>query len=464
MSEHIPDRLKKERSRFETADLHPDDTNKIREFDKKLSRRNKTGDDQHANLLQCIRLVAEHRVSPNTDKAHCSAFHTVFFDRLLTDRDAAEEVLDWINAKTHNGEPISEKTRTHYRGAVRMFGRVLTDHGPRGDKVPPAIQVIPGGDPRQKSEKDVAPRPSEIHWWDPDVIRLLNCSEVSTRYQALIALAWDSGARPTELISLTWADISEDQGFYRITVGGKNHPQRDPLCVVATPYLRQWVEFDHPTNESENRFRSKTPIWTHYDKIKPLRIGTVRKSIRDFRKDLDIRKPLTLKWFRKSRASIIAARPNIGQTDLENRFGWVRGSQVAAHYIARFSDSTDATVGEGDGLPEGILDRENDEREDPAPVQCPNCENWTPRHLTSCMFCGVKVDPEELEDADVKAILQKETAHREKRNEFMRHVAKDNIDPEKLEFAVRFGDFLSDNEEAVEAARELRNALDNTDD
>jgi hypothetical protein len=150
----------------------------------------------------------------------------------------------------------------------------------------------------------------------------------------------------------------------------------------------------------------------------------------------------------------------MNQTKLEDRFGWVRGSQVAAHYITRFNEETDADVAEGDGLPEGVLDRETDDRDKPAPVQCPNCEEWTPRHRDACLFCGAEFATEEVEEADVEATLQEEVALREKRDAFMADVVEDEEAPEKLDLAVKHGDVLSENPELVDLAKELRDELD----
>lgn len=457
MIDHELKRLENERSRLDDAILADDDRKLLETFDNYLLHRAETGTGQHSRHLGRLRIIAEHRSPPASSSG--DNFHGVALADAIEDKDTARRLNTWIEQRKYDGSPIGGKTKTHYRTALRVFGRVITDDGPENDDLPPAMEVIPGGDPRDRAEKDVTPRPGEIHWWDPDVIKIIDEGCLNWRDKALIALAWDSGARPKELYRLTWGAIEKDGDFYRISVGGKDHPERDVLCVVATPYLQKWIKEEHPANDTETGFDAETTLWTSLTTGDPIKWSSFTDICKRIRDRLNVGKPLSLKWFRKSRASILAMRPQISQTELENRFGWVRGSQVAAHYIARFSDETDANIAEGDGLPEGVIDRETDDREDPAPIRCSGCEKWTSRHYEQCMFCTAEIIPEEMEEADTTAPLREDVEYREKRDEFIRHVVQDDVDPEDLDVALRFGDLLDGNEEVVERAEELREAL-----
>ena len=455
-------RLAAERRRLESASIADDDRELLEEFDRRVSTRASTGPGQHGNCLGWLRIMATHRLPPDEEDEDEweNPPHGVALAETLEDEEASRTLDDWIEAKTYQGDPIGGKTKLHYRGAIRLFGRVMTDHGPDGDGLPPAMRVISTADPRDKSEKDPTPKPGEISWWDPDVIRIIDEGCYNPRDQAIVAVGWDSGARPSEVWGLTWGDISEEKGFYKISVGGKDHPYRDPLIVVATPYLKKWLKREHPANDRPEGFTDDTPIWTRLDSCEAVKSSTIQEQIRKIRGRVDYDKPFTLKWLRKSRASIIAMRPGMSQTSLENRFGWVRGSQVAGHYIARFTEETDADVAVGDGLPEDLFERETDERDRPAPVRCPNCEDWTPRHMDQCLFCPTEFATDQAEEVSLDRLAREEERLREKRARFLRHFAEDEVTADELDVAVRFGELLDGNEEAIDAAEALRDVLE----
>jgi len=463
MNEHERKLLNAQRNRIEESDMLDDAQRELlTEFDTQLGRDTNIGGYTHESHLRRIRYIAEHR-DPHFDHTDAETTHGVTLADALEDEDEALALLDWINNKRNinTGEPLSKKGRTHFRTAVRVFGRLMTD----GDDVPPAIDVIPGGEERDRSEKDPTPAPSSILHWYPDTVTVLEATQYS-RDRALAALAWDSGARSFELRDLTYGDVAFEGDFIRVTVGGKDHPERDPLCVAATPYVRYYLEKDHPANE-DGGFQPDTPLWTRLDENVKLSTSTFTSlmsvNVGPHLPD-DFGKPINLQHFRKSRASVVAMGPNMNRTKLENRFGWDHDSPAPAHYIARFKKKTDEDIAMGDGLSGEHLDLDDPEEvPDPAPVNCPTCERWTPSHRTTCLWCEAEFDPDGLEQATPDVVLQEDAKQRELRDEFMADVAQDNVDPDELEVAVRFGDFLANNEEAADAAAQLRDALDDDD-
>lgn len=90
-----------------------------------------------------------------------------------------------------------------------------------------------------------------------------------------------------------------------------------------------------------------------------------------------------------ARASVLASKPEINQVDLENHFGWERGSDAAAHYISRFAGATGKHVAAADGHPVN-LDAEGEAAI--APVKCLECGEYTPRHRDECLWCPRPVE------------------------------------------------------------------------
>ena len=78
----------------------------------------------------------------------------------LEDRDAAEEIVRWINRTYDNVE-----TNRDFRVALRVFGRRVTDGD--DDDPPESIDWIPSGTPRNY---DPAPNPGDMLHWEEDVL------------------------------------------------------------------------------------------------------------------------------------------------------------------------------------------------------------------------------------------------------------------------------------------------------
>jgi len=79
--------------------------------------------------------------------------------------------------------------------------------------------------------------------WEDDVKPMIDETK-NARDAALIAVAFDSGARSGELKSLTVGDVSDHEQGLQIFVDGKKG-QRSVSLIPAVPYLNRWLS-DHP--------------------------------------------------------------------------------------------------------------------------------------------------------------------------------------------------------------------------
>ena len=81
----------------------------------------------------------------------------------IEDRDAAEEIVGWINSE-QTGSP---ETNKDYRVALRNIGKIVTD----GDGLPESVEWVPGGYPKNY---DPAPDPAQMLKWDEDIQPMLD--------------------------------------------------------------------------------------------------------------------------------------------------------------------------------------------------------------------------------------------------------------------------------------------------
>lgn len=345
----------------------------------------------------------------------------------LEDRDAAEEIVRWVN-RTHE----NEWTNADYRAAFRVFGGRVTD-GDVEDK-PDSIAWVPSG---TSNSHDPRPNPANMLTWEDDVKPMIDATR-NARDAALIAVAFDSGARSGELEDLRVSDVADHDHGLQIFVDGKKG-QRSVTLIPAVPFLNRWLS-DHPDSDDPD-----APLWSKLSKPDEISYRQFNNTFKDAAKRAGVDKPVTPTNFRKSNASWLA-RKGMPQAFIEDRQGRKRGSDVTAHYVAKFGGEADTTYAKLHGK-----DVEEDDPEPIGPVDCPRCGKETPRDEDACVWCR-----QPLEYDTVEARKQED---REVRSAVLR-MAKENPDLlDNIEQAREFMDLFEDDPELFADAREFADAL-----
>lgn len=343
----------------------------------------------------------------------------------LEDRDAAEDIVRYINRTYDNPE-----TNRDYRDAIRQFGKRLTD----GDDFPDSLEWIPSGLP---SNHDPSPRPSDMLRWEEDVLPMIEETR-NSRDAAIIATAWNLGARPFEFQDIEIGDIADSTHGMQVTVEGKRG-QRSPTLTLAVPHLQRWLD-DHPDRENRT-----APLWSKLSKPESISSRMFRKILETAGDRAGVTRPVTLSNLRKSCASYLAAQ-NVNQVNIENHMGWTRGSQVASRYIAVFSGDGERQIAKAYGA-----DVEEEEPDPIAPINCYRCNRDTPRDRNRCMWCGQLLDPQAMEqvrqdESDVRKATLK--------------LVQDNPEIiEEIERSERLMDILDDRPELEEEVVELAESM-----
>jgi integrase len=322
----------------------------------------------------------------------------------LEDRDAAEEIVLWINREYDN-----EETNKDYRNALRTFGKRIaegTDEYATNDNgVPESIAWIPTTTSRNYKP---VPDPGDMLDWEEDVVPMID-ETMNARDAALLATAWDSGARSGELQDLTVGDVSDHKHGLQISVDGKQG-QRSIMLITAVPHLNRWLS-EHPRKAEDH-----APLWCKLQSGEDISYQMFRKIPREAADRAGVSKPVTFTNFRKSSASHLASQ-GVNQAVLEDHHGWTRGSKAASRYISVFAEASDREVARAHGL-----DVAQDEPEPVAAVTCDRCGEKTPRHEPFCMWCHQALDH--------GAVTEIEREQNTKRRQLLR-AAKEN--PELLD-------------------------------
>lgn len=358
---------------------------------------------------------------------HCTrmAEHVGGLADALEDREATETLVEWIVDYFEN-----EGTKHSYRNALRMFGKRVTD----GDDIPESIEWVPSG---MSSSHNPVPDPAEMLEWDADVQPMIKEAR-NARDAALVAVAFDAGARSGELEALTVGDVSDHRHGKRILVDGKTG-ERSVSLIPSVPYLQRWLA-DHPAPDDPD-----APLWSKLTEPEPLSYRAFLDIFKMLGERAGIEKPVTPTNFRKSNATWLA-RQGMNQPYIEDRQGRVRNSDATAHYVAKFGGEADDEYARLHGK-----DVESDTLEVAAPRECPRCDADNPPDREKCWRCTHVLDhpADEAVQADERdlrtAVLQ---------------LAKQNPDLlDDVENARTLVDLFEQHPDLYEDAREFSEAL-----
>lgn len=362
MTRKVDRRLESLQERLETSDeIATPDRRKLAEFDKQLTLLGSQYSKQRREKLlrHCIRIAEE--VGGLADA--------------LTEKRAAEDIVRWIHETYDNAE-----SNRDYRVAIRMFGKHVTE----GDDVPDTLSWISSTTPKNY---DPSPDPSKMLWWDEHVLPMIDECRYA-RDKALIAVAWDSGARSGEIRSLTVGDVTDHKYGLSISVDGKTG-ERSITLVPSVPYLRQWLNV-HPAPDDP-----EAPLWCKLNEAEDVSYQMKLKMLKEPARKAGItHTEVTFTRMRKSSASYLASQ-GVPQAHLEDHHGWSRGSDVAARYIAVFAEANDRAIASAHGL-----DVEEDEPDPISPLTCPRCQQETPRDEDMCVWCGQALDHSAVRDIE----------------------------------------------------------------
>lgn len=361
MGRDLGDRIDTLRSRICTSgDITDDDQKALIDFsDRLFLLSTEYSNHRHEKLLRHCTRMAEHPGG---------------LADALEDRSAAERIVRWINRTYDN-----EETNRDYRVALRVFGKRVAPETVQGNEQPPVSIAWVSGQTSRNYDPGV--RPGDILHWDKHIQPLIEACE-NVRDVAMIAVAWDAGARSGEFQNLTVGDVTDHPNGLQITVDGKTG-QRTVTLIPSVPYLNRWLSAH---TESDN---PDAPLWPHKsDNSKSMSYNGFKRVFEAAADRADITRPVTLTNFRKSSASFLASQ-GLPQAHIEDHHGWTRGSSVAARYVAVFSEDADRALAAAHGL-----DVSESEPDPSGPIGCPRCDRKTPREKPTCVWCGQALSPE----------------------------------------------------------------------
>ena len=371
----------------EAPSISVDDAEALLEFSKQLDLLNSVYSDyRHEKLLRHCVIMAE-QIGGLADS--------------LESRDAAEDIVRWIN--TERGTPeYAEETNHDYRVALRIFGKrtlKLPD-----TEVPESLAWIPTG---TSNSYNPSPSRSDMLDWK-EAKRMAEDGALNPRDKALFPVSHELGPRGEESHNIRMGQVGDADYGIQIKLDGKQG-EHSVTLINSTPFLQKWLA-EHPAPDDDEAF-----LWCKLDD--PYDNGSYHSFLGRFKdagERAGIDKPVTPTNFRKSNTFWLA-KQGANEAFINDRQGRTPNSEHARRYIAAFGpQSENNQYAQLQGL-----EVETEKTENRTPLTCPRCDKETPRDEPFCVWCHQALEPEAIDK------LEKEET--KQRRELLR-IAKENPD------------------------------------
>ncbi len=287
--------------------------------------------------------------------------------RACTKKDI-QEYIDYTLKKGY-----SPSTYTKIRQVLKYFFKVVYGNN---EYYPEAVAWI-----KSKVSKDEQRKREQLSYEQfltEDEIKLLIDTANTIQRKAFIAVAYETGARPEELLNIRIKDILFDNKGAKVILRGKT-VERVTRVIAYVSLLRQWLSV-HPFKNDPNAYLWLSEASNH--KWKPIGLRAAEKFFEETMKRAGIKKQTRLYILRHSRATHLANK--LTEAQMCAYFGWQLGTKVVQRYIHLAGVRTDDALLELAGVK---VDKDTDSS--PLKVRyCKRCNEMLSPNHDYCIRCG----------------------------------------------------------------------------
>jgi len=300
-----------------------------------------------------------------------------------TDRSDVERLLVKVNSRDW-----SDSTKENHREAVKRFWRWL--RGLKDGKDPEETDWFKVGKhkPREILPEELLSR--------EEAKRLIEVAE-HPRDRAYVAVSDESGARPSEVLSLRIGYVAFDQHGAVAVAKGKMGERRIRL-IKSAPLLAAWLE-NHP-----GRTDPDEPVWVNIGSTRHGGIfdyDAARKLLRELGKKAGLKKRMYPYLFRHSTATYLANY--LTEAQMCTYFGWRQGSRMPSFYVHMSGRDIDGRMLELHGL----KTEKREQLEDTVRI-CDRCHAKNSPAADFCMKCGLALDLKAALEVDTRVARAEE--------------------------------------------------------
>ncbi len=281
-----------------------------------------------------------------------------------------EDIQHFINYLEDNGYRLASQLT--YKSIIKQFYKVVYGNN---EHYPDAVVWI-----KNKVSKDKRMKEEQLSYdqfLTEDEIKLLIDTANTIQRKAFIAVGYETGARPEELLNIRIKDIMFDNKGAKVILRGKT-VERVTRVIAYVSLLKQWLSV-HPFKDDPNAYLWLSEASNH--KWRPIGIRSAEMMFEDTMKRAGIKKQTRLYILRHSRATHLANK--LTEAQMCAYFGWSLGTKVVQRYIHLAGVRTDDALLELAGV------QVNKEETSVLKVRyCKRCnEVLSPNH-DYCIRCG----------------------------------------------------------------------------
>lgn len=325
---------------------------------------------EYVKDIQGNKDLTESTVNLIFDRLICMRkFITVPYDSLtLEDLKEGRRALN--NALNIRGVPYSQNTRRDMLKRVKAFAKWLSKKGYIARIAKDDLDDIEV--PETNFECD---SPDDLFTFD-DVKAMLNCCH-NSRDRAFIITLYETGARPQEIASITWGDVTLTKHDAKVIVtdAKKRTLKRTAYIVHSLPYLRAYRTDRGDVKPGEFVFIDRSGKAMTWDACRKILTSTMTKA--------EIKKPMKLKLFRKSRITNMS-KENYNESVIRDQIWANQGTQMFKHYLKWKDEDKRKEVHRHNGI-------ETNDDEKPIinkPMTCHKCGTISRINAQYCESCS----------------------------------------------------------------------------
>jgi integrase/recombinase XerD len=292
-----------------------------------------------------------------------------------------EDIQQYIDYTLKKG--YSPSTHTKIRQVLKYFFKVVYGNN---EYYPDAVRWL-----KSKVSKDEQRRKEQLSYEQfltEDEVKLLIDTANTIQRKAFIAVAYETGARPEELLNIRIKDIMFDSKGAKVILRGKT-VERVTRVIAYVSLLKQWLSV-HPFKHDPNAYLWLSEASNH--KWKPIGLRAAEKMFEDTMKKAGIKKQTRLYILRHSRATHLA---KLTEAQMCAYFGWQLGTKVVQRYVHLAGVRTDDALLELAGV------QVNKEESSPLKVRyCKRCNEMLSPNHEFCIRCGYSDKDVVIVDSD----------------------------------------------------------------
>jgi integrase/recombinase XerD len=287
-------------------------------------------------------------------------------------RECSKEDIAYYNNYIEDNYSLT--TQMLRKSILKMFFKVVYGNN---EYYPDAVRWI-----KLKVSKDKQRKEEQLSYdqFLTEVeIKLLIDTANTIQKKAFIAVGYETGARPEELLNIRIKDIMFDSKGAKVILRGKT-VERVTRVIAYVSLLKQWLSI-HPFKNDPNAYLWLAESSNH--KWKPIGLIAMEKAFRTIMKRAGINnKRPRLYILRHSRATHLANK--LTEAQMCAYFGWQLGTKVVQRYIHLAGVRTDDALLELAGVK---VDKDN-ESSALKVRYCKRCNEMLSPNHEFCIRCG----------------------------------------------------------------------------